>query len=542
MTKIQKQEQQNNNVIKKHDEIKKSKSTQTVLSLSDINHIMSVSKYLQSFSNSVVDDDNGVHDVHDVHDDDNDNAYDHETDDDDEVEIKESAPVLSDDDVGMLHEEALFIIDEFIHSNPLLFSSPDFENMVYDHVQSMLHYYIKNSMATYEEDDDAYVYDNYENENGEYSDSGEDESTICMQIDEIVNVAIHDYFKFIRPHRSYKFSFIRKSPNIEKMKKKIEFLNLLYQPEQKTDEWYNHRHGLITASSVWKVFGSQSIQNQLIYEKCMPFDPTKYSRVNSESSLHWGQKYEVLSKKLYEEINGTKVQEFGCIRHPNPQYYFIGASPDGINVCPLSQLYGRMLEIKNVVSREITGTPKEDYWIQMQIQMEVCNLPECDFEETKFTEYEDEDAFNAESTEANDSSKWNYTTSGKRRGVIVYFSKDEKPFYQYAPLTITTKAEFDVWFEETINTYETLTWVKNIYWRLDVYSCVLVLRNKEWFKNAIVKIEELWKTIETEKQTGFEHRAPKRNANANAKKEKEYNSENGVMGTREKVCHLDLNI
>jgi hypothetical protein len=274
----------------------------------------------------------------------------------------------------------------------------------------------------------------------------------------------------------------------------------------------------------------------------MPFDPTKYSRVNSESSLHWGQKYEVLSKKLYEEINGTKVQEFGCIRHPNPQYYFIGASPDGINVCPLSQLYGRMLEIKNVVSREITGTPKEDYWIQMQIQMEVCNLPECDFEETKFTEYEDEDAFNAESTEANDSSKWNYTTSGKRRGVIVYFSKDEKPFYQYAPLTITTKAEFDAWFEETINTYETLTWVKNIYWRLDVYSCVLVLRNKEWFKNAIVKIEELWKTIETEKQTGFEHRAPKRNANANAKKEKEYNSENGVMGTIEKVCHLDLNI
>jgi hypothetical protein len=76
---------------------------------------------------------------------------------------------------------------------------------------------------------------------------------------------------------------------------------------------------------------------------------------------------------------------------------------------------------------------------------------------------------------------------------------------------------------------------------------VLVLRNKEWFKNAVVKIEELWKTIEIEKQTGFEHRAPKRNANANAKKEKEYNSE-GVVGTTQttqttqRVCHLDLNI
>ena len=172
----------------------------------------------------------------------------------------------------------------------------------------------------------------------------------------------------------------------EKMKKKIEFLESVYQPEQRTDAWYQHRHGLITASSVWKVFGSQSTQNQLIYEKCSPIDADKYNKVNTESPLHWGQKYEQLSKDLYEMINCTKVQEFGCIKHPNPAYYFIGASPDGINVCPSSHLYGRMLEIKNVVSREITGIPKEDYWIQMQIQMEVCRLPECDFLETKFVE------------------------------------------------------------------------------------------------------------------------------------------------------------
>ena len=47
-----------------------------------------------------------------------------------------------------------------------------------------------------------------------------------------------------------------------------------------------------------------------------------------------------------------------------------------------------MLEIKNVVSREISGIPKFEYWVQMQIQMEVCDLNECDFLETKFVEYE----------------------------------------------------------------------------------------------------------------------------------------------------------
>ena len=297
---------------------------------------------------------------------------------------------------------------------------------------------------------------------------------------------------------------------IERMRKKIEYLESVYQPEQRTDEWYQHRHGLITASSVWKAFGSQSTQNQLIYEKCSPIDAEKYNKVNTESPLHWGQKYEQLSKDLYEIINCTKIQEFGCIKHPNPAYYFIGASPDGINVCPLSRLYGRMLEIKNVVSREITGIPKEDYWIQMQIQMEVCGLPECDFLETKFIEYEHECAFDADSSETNDETNWNYTLDGKRRGVIVYFIKGDKPFYQYAPLEIATKQEFDQWFEQIIHTYDAITWIKNIYWRLEVYSCVLVLRDKEWFKKAVVKIEELWKIVETEKVTGYEHRAPKR--------------------------------
>jgi hypothetical protein len=92
----------------------------------------------------------------------------------------------------------------------------------------------------------------------------------------------------------------------------------------------------------------------------------------------------------------------------------------------------------------------------------------------------------------------------------VCFIKDDKPFYQYAPLTLTCNQEFDQWFEQIIHTFDTITWIKNIYWRLEVYSCVLVLRDKEWFKNAVVKIEALWKIVEAEKVTGYEHRAPKR--------------------------------
>ena len=50
-----------------------------------------------------------------------------------------------------------------------------------------------------------------------------------------------------------------------------------------------------------------------------------------------------------------------------------------------------MVEIKNIVNREISGRPSEAYWIQMQLQMECCNIDVCDFVETRFKEYETEE-------------------------------------------------------------------------------------------------------------------------------------------------------
>ena len=74
-------------------------------------------------------------------------------------------------------------------------------------------------------------------------------------------------------------------------------------------------------------------------------------------------------------------------------FNFLGASPDGINNQKDSPLFGRIFEIKNVYNRFINGIPKEEYWIQMQIQMENCNLDLCDFLETRFIEYTENDFY-----------------------------------------------------------------------------------------------------------------------------------------------------
>jgi hypothetical protein len=75
---------------------------------------------------------------------------------------------------------------------------------------------------------------------------------------------------------------------------------------------------------------------------------------------------------------------------------------------------------------------------------------------------------------------------------------------------ISEKINIDEWTESMIKTMEG-KWFKNIYWKLDVFSCVLVKRNREWFKNAIHHLEDLWKIVCEERITGeYMKRAPKK--------------------------------
>jgi putative phage-type endonuclease len=295
-------------------------------------------------------------------------------------------------------------------------------------------------------------------------------------------------------------------------------LEKMPQPDQKSNEWYIFRHDHITASNAWKALSSQSNKNQLIYEKCLPMNTDKFKPTLNENSLTWGHKYEPLSTKMYELKMNTQVKEFGCIEHP--VYKFLAASPDGIVVGENN--YGRMLEIKNVVSRVIDGSPKKEYYIQMQLQMEVCNLDECDFLETKFTEYtnymsylfdtsnelyEDEDGLEFQNT--------CLSKDNKIKGIIIYFHTAEgKPFYLYKPLDIIHPKEIEEWQDKNIDFYNKpeykYVFMKTIYWKLDIISCVLVCRNKQWFNDNISKLQEIWTIIEQERISGYEHRAPNR--------------------------------
>jgi putative phage-type endonuclease len=438
------------------------------------------------------------------------------------------------------------LIDEYISNEILHMSSPDFYN-------EMLHQIVE---VLYEQ----------------WTDAGICEKTEEMyeEIEDFVDEVTGDFFEnYDIPPRQYPTSSVNEVPNIENIEKKMIDLKNAYQPAQKSQEWYEYRHSMITASNIWKVFGSESQYNSIIYEKCVPFESggistSATSFVNTDSSLHWGVKYEPVSIMLYEQMYGTVVDSFGCIQHP--KYKCIGASPDGIVNDTTSQRYGRMLEIKNIVNREITGIPKEEYWIQMQVQLETCDLDECDFLETRFKEYENEsmfysdirssnilvekidtatdaevsspleniiietrdqmvpnntiaDALEQAQAQAQDQDQDQAPESEDKevvRGIILHFIKnnfiDSAPYYLYMPLDIAIeKDEINEWIKTKKNELKsTYALYKVIYWYLDEYSCILVKRNRKWFSAAVPKIEEAWATIEKERISGYEHRASKK--------------------------------
>jgi putative phage-type endonuclease len=321
-------------------------------------------------------------------------------------------------------------------------------------------------------------------------------------VQQFVDQRIDVYTQTIMTPRSYAKSIIlNENIPIEILNEKIYNIRTSFQPLQRTLEWYEYRHNLMTASNIGKIIGSCAKKNSFIYEKCQPLViHNRNSITNTSSPMHWGVKYETVSIMIYEDIYKTKIEDFGCIQHPDIDC--LGSSPDGINVDPTNPRYCRMLEVKNIVNRDITGIPLHDYWVQCQIQLEVCNLDECDFIETRIKEYQKDDFYNDK--------------SHQYKGVVLQFvSMDQSVSYQYMPISeIYEESQVLNWIQQTKQLLALeLSLHDTLFWYLDEVSVVLIPRNKMWFKAFLPIILETWDIIKYERINGFSHRiARKKNS------------------------------
>ena len=131
---------------------------------------------------------------------------------------------------------------------------------------------------------------------------------------------------------------------------------------QKSKEWYNTRNNIITSTDVSTILDQNKYQNkrELILKKIN----NKISSPNE--AMEWGNFFEDIATDIYSKINNKKVYNLGLLIHD--LYKFIGASPDGLIE------NNDLLEIKCPFSQKVYDDIPINYWIQTQIQMEVCNL------------------------------------------------------------------------------------------------------------------------------------------------------------------------
>ena len=386
-------------------------------------------------------------------------------------ELEPPNTVVNNKDIEDFKESVCYIIDEIIINNIEMYSDKHFDELLFESVLDIVKKSYWDIINLFDFDVEGQVWD-----------------------------AIEIYFYKHNAFRSYSTTTIISPPNKKKVKKLLTEYTNTPQLEQRSKEWFEFRRSGLSASDIWKAIDSQSMQNSLIYSKCKPMNMKLSKSTNITTAFHNGHLFEPLSIMHYEFDYNTIVGEFGCMAHKD--YKYLLASPDGINIKEGNDRYGRMVEVKNPTTRQLTGIPKKEYWIQMQLQMEVWDFDECDFLETVFKQYDTFQEFIA------DGDSFTRTANNKRKGMIIRFYDGEQPVYKYPPVDIS-KEEFDIWYDKTLDESTNLEFVCKIYWYLHDYSCVLVPRNKKWFNHVQPKLKNIWNTIEKERVEGYEHRKPK---------------------------------
>jgi hypothetical protein len=156
---------------------------------------------------------------------------------------------------------------------------------------------------------------------------------------------------------------------------------------QQSLEWHREKRDLLTASEFACTLDSR--RPGMIREKVVPMlidgnlpQTVFICREGKLNATAWGTRHEEAVRMIYEAVNSCSVLA-GIPRLRHSKLTGLAASPDGI--IQNGAFVGRLLEIKAPLSRILEDDIiPNDYYCQMQIQMEVCDIESADYCECRF--------------------------------------------------------------------------------------------------------------------------------------------------------------
>ena len=283
--------------------------------------------------------------------------------------------------------------------------------------------------------------------------------------------------------KKFIYKFISKKFNLSD---KVIQLSKIPQPEQRTKEWYEFRENRITASSAASIVNMNPYMNR---DKYLQDKLGIGEKFTGNFATRHGTKFEQIATTIYEIRSDLLIFEFGSI--PHLKYDFIAASPDGISNGNLPI----MLEIKCPPKREIKDDYiPEYYWVQMQLQLECCNLDICHFVEIKVQFYNNSQEY------YNDilSSDTLYTSDNLEKGILLkYLDEHNKNIYIYPSYNdYKNYNTLESWAKNTFNYYSTkYNTIEFKYWKITQYSLIEVNRDINWFQKTLPIFKQFWDKI-----------------------------------------------
>lgn len=251
------------------------------------------------------------------------------------------------------------------------------------------------------------------------------------------------------------------------------------QLEQRTTAWYKQMGTLISASELGSLFGSPKQRAQLIMSKVNPVtrppQPLALESVHM-SAFDWGIRFEPVVKQIYNYKYNTTIQELGRLLHPTDPR--CSASPDGMIVS--QERYGRLLEIKCPVTRQPDGKVPKDYYHQMQMQLHVTGLTQCDFVEAVFHSPYSKPLIKDGQGLLFGSIALIYTVDSQ--------GLDQNGRYEYSSVTTDPQP-----FEPILQDNERVA--EMIPWKLLEWHEQQVVRSEAWWQAAVVAMAAFWDDV-----------------------------------------------
>jgi hypothetical protein len=285
-------------------------------------------------------------------------------------------------------------------------------------------------------------------------------------------------------HNSFE-QFLEKAVNPEWRKKSLEerqarIQSLCVRPQvpQRTDEWYKQTANVLTASEFSNLFGSARARANLISSKAnyVPKDyiPQLAFPTSEISALTWGIRFEPVVKQILEKKWSAKIQDLGRLVHTTDTH--LAASPDGLIVStPHKERLGRLIEIKCPYSHKVGGDIPFEYWVQMQIQMEVADIDECEYVEVELT-----------SLRANQVEPLDLSTCKQKGNLLLWHHEEKRYDYEY----------LDKETVEGTPVREGWTLMEIIPWGVSNYHHKTVQRDRNWFASTEPWRTSFWEDVE----------------------------------------------